>query len=132
MKARIWSMFKRCWLICSIGVLLFTIGIYDGTLATQNTISVMHYGMLFLCAPVAPLISIVVVLIGFFLNEVGIHIYFVIPTNYPTFVIEWLVFFVVGYVQWFVLLPCLWHKWKARQASAPLPEPGKRGLDKPV
>ena len=132
MKARIWSMFKWCWLICSIGVLLFTLRIYDGTLATENTKSVMYYGMLFLCAPVGPLIITVVVLIFFFLNEVGIRIYFVIPTNYPTLVIEWLVFFVVGYVQWFVLLPWLWHKRKARQASAPLPEPGKRGLDKPV
>ena len=31
----------------------------------------------------------------------------------------WMGFFVAGYVQWFVLLPWLWRKWKARQAGEP-------------
>ena len=33
----------------------------------------------------------------------------------------WLAFFVAGYVQWFVLLPWLWHKWKGRQARSATP-----------
>lgn len=28
---------------------------------------------------------------------------------------------VAGYLQWFVLLPWLWRKWKARRAGGPTP-----------
>lgn len=31
----------------------------------------------------------------------------------------WMGFFVVGYLQWFVLLPWLWRKWKAARARGP-------------
>lgn len=33
----------------------------------------------------------------------------------------WLAFFVAGYVQWFVLLPWLWRKWKGRCACSTTP-----------
>ena len=117
MSARVWSVFKWCWLICSIGVLLLTLAIYDGTPATRDAELVLLYGMLFLCFPVSQLVAVIFWLIGFFV-ETTMH-KLAIPTSYLTLVIEWLVLFIAGYLQWFVLLPWLWRKWKARQAGGP-------------
>ncbi len=33
--------------------------------------------------------------------------------SYLSLTIEWATYFVFGYLQWFVLVPWLWQKWKA-------------------
>jgi hypothetical protein len=119
MTAHIWPVFKWCWLACSVGLLLLTLSIYDGTPATRDAELVLLYGMLFLCFPVSQLVALVFWLICL-LIAATMH-EFSIPVSYSTLVIEWLVLFIAGYFQWFVLLPWLWRKWKARRAGGAAP-----------
>jgi len=44
----------------------------------------------------------------------------------------WLTLTVAGYVQWFVLLPRLWRKWKARRANALEPPPTATPMEQRV
>jgi hypothetical protein len=119
MSAQVSSVLKWFWLSCSIGVLLLTFAIFDGTPATRDAEVVLLYGMLVLCFPVGQLVVVIFWLVGL-LIETTMH-KLVIPAGYLTLVVEWLIFFAAGYVQWFVLLPWLWRKWKARRERSAAP-----------
>lgn len=117
MNIRLGIVFKWCWVISSISLLLFTLAIYDGTPETQDAELVLLYGMLFLCFPASQLVAIIFWLVVSFI-EIAMH-QFTIPTSYSLLVIEWLIFFTAGYTQWFVLLPWLWRKWRERCSESP-------------
>ena len=41
-----------------------------------------------------------------------------IALSYAWLTVQWLLFVLAGYVQWFVLVPWLWRKWKASRSGA--------------
>ena len=44
-----------------------------------------------------------------------------IGSNYVGFIVMWFSFFAMGYLQWFLLLPWLWRRWKIRHAQIATP-----------
>ncbi len=113
MNCRLTLAAKVGWLLLATGVFLFSLWIYDGTSATQDAELILAYGMLTLSFPASQVVLLILGAIGYLAETWGGS--FSIPMNYLTLVLEWLVFLGAGYMQWFVLLPWLWRKWKMRQ-----------------
>lgn len=97
---------KVVWVLCSVVVLAVTLSSYAPGPASDAGIFLV-YGMLILAFPggflVAGLFALVVVL----QEQLGLPLLDVIDSNYIGFCVMWLAFFIVGYLQWFVLLPRL-------------------------
>jgi len=106
---------KAIWVTLAAIVLLVTLYGFDGK--PNSDIGVfLARSMLALAFPSSLLIA------GVFAGiSIGVEKFFsmVIPTSYWWIGITWLCFFVVGYLQWFVLVPWLWRKWKSRRADGP-------------
>ena len=102
---------KLGWSLLAVGVLFFTLFLYDGTPATSDAELILVYGMLTLSFPASLIISLVLSVIGYLVGVWGGN--FSIPFNHLIIVVEWLVFLGLGYLQWFVFLPWLWHKLKS-------------------
>jgi len=101
------------WAGATVLVLAITLYAFDGT---SNSDIGIFFGwcMLALSFPGSLLIPLVHVAL-----YDGLSI--MIETSYLSLVLDWLGFFVIGYVQWFVLLPWLWRKCKARRARSVAP-----------
>jgi hypothetical protein len=96
MAIRIGPVFKWCWIAFSLGVLLLALSVYYAH-ATQYAEMVLFYGILISCFPTIQLLMVVFWLIAF------CDVRYVLA-------ILWLFWFIVGFLQWFVLLPWLWRK----------------------
>lgn len=105
---------KIVWVLCSIAVLVVTLTRYAPASASDIGVFLV-YGMLFLAFPVSLLVAGLFALLALLQEQLGVPLLDLIGSNYVGFLVMWLVFFVAGYVQWFVLLPWLWRKWKAAQ-----------------
>ncbi len=110
---------KVSWLLFAIGILLFTLHLYDGTPATRDAELILLYGMMALSFPASQVVALILGAIGYLSEMWGESLS--IPSNYLTLVAEWLVFLGVGYLQWFVLLPWLWRRWKSRRVKPASP-----------
>lgn len=111
---------KIVWVICSVAVLVVTLARYAP--GPSSDIGVfLAYGMLFLAFPVSLLIAGLLAFLALIQEQSGVPLLDLIGSNYLGFSVMWLVFFVAGYMQWFVLLPWLWRKWKARRAKGAAP-----------
>jgi uncharacterized membrane protein YedE/YeeE len=76
--------------------------------------SVLGYFMLVLCFPSGWISLALIKLVQTIASATTGK---VIPTSYAWLTVEWLVFLVTGYVQWFVLLPWLLRKWQTRRVG---------------
>lgn len=108
---------KLGWLILAVGILMFTLYLYDGTPATRDAELILVYSMLALAFPASQVVTLTLAAIGYVAEASGKS--FSIPTTYLTIIVEWVVFLCAGYFQWFVLLPWLWRRWKVRRAHSP-------------
>lgn len=97
------------WIGFSLFVLVATISYYDGKPFSDIWIF-LTWLMLILSFPAGLAVSAAHYALGFAFS-------ITIETSYLSLALEWLVYFVLGYLQWFVLLPWLWRKWKARRVS---------------
>lgn len=102
---------KIVWILCSVAVLAVTLARYEPGLASDIGIFLV-YGMLFLAFPSSLLVAGIFALISMLQDQLGVPFLDAIGSNYFGFCVMWFAFFVVGYLQWFVLLPWLWRKWK--------------------
>lgn len=109
---------KIVWVLCSVAVLAVTLTRYAPDSASDIGIFLV-YGMLFLAFPVSLLVAALVALLALLQEQLGVPLLDLISSNYVGFSVMWLMFFIAGYVQWFVLLPWLWRKWKSRRAGGP-------------
>jgi len=102
---------RALWGVGSLLVLVVTISSYDGKPFSDIWVFLTWF-MLILSFPAGLAVSAAHYALGTaFLTTV--------ETSYLSLALEWLVYFSLGYVQWFVLLPWLWRKWKAsRERSA--------------
>lgn len=115
MNSRLALTTKVVWLLMANGILIFTLHLYDGTPATRDAELILLYGMLILSFPASQIVLLILGAIGYLVELCGGKIS--VPINYLTLVVDWLVFLIVGYLQWFVLLPWLWRKLKTSRVS---------------
>jgi hypothetical protein len=104
---------KVGWSLLSIGVLFFTLHLYDGTPSTSDAELILVYGMMTLSFPASLIISIILSVTDYLAGAWGGNLS--IPLNHLTIIIEWLVFLGLGYLQWFVFLPWAWYKFRSRK-----------------
>lgn len=111
---------KIVWVLCSVAVLALTLVRYAPGPASEIGIFLV-YGMLFLAFPVSLLVAGLFTLLALLQEQLGAPLLDLIGSNYVGLCVMWLVFFVAGYAQWFVLLPWLWRKWKAKRTGGAAP-----------
>lgn len=113
MPTMLFKFAKAIWITLGVIVLFVTLYRFDGK--PNSDIGVfLAWSMLALAFPSSLLVA------GAFTGiSIAAESFFstVIPTSYWWIAITWLCFFVVGYLQWFVLLPWLWHKWRAQRTT---------------
>jgi hypothetical protein len=97
-------------------VLVMTLFLYDPRTASDADL-ILVYGMLGLAFPSGFLVAAFVALLAYAEEATGVAI---VNANYGrgTIALIWLCFVVVGYFQWFMLLPWLTRKWRARHGDA--------------
>lgn len=100
--------FRTMWVALTACVLVVALYGFDGK---QNSdIGVfLAWMMVGLTAPLGLLVPLVHVCLyeAFLLS---------IPTSYLSLSLDWLGFFVLGYLQWFKLVPLLIRRWKCRNS----------------
>jgi len=104
---------RAIWTIVALIVLLVTLYGFDGKPSSDIGV-LLAWSTLALAFPVSLLVALILAGISIASEQVFSA---VIPTSYWWIAISWLCFFVAGYWQWFVLLPWLWRKWKARRSA---------------
>jgi hypothetical protein len=105
------------WTLCAFLVLLVTLVAYDGTPNSDAEI-LLGYAMLALSFPSGLIIAIAYGLLGRVIYAVSGHVF---TTSYASIIVVWLIFSIAGYLQWFVLLPLLWRRLKARREGGATP-----------
>jgi len=97
---------KILWMILSVLVLLISLYSYDGS---QNSdIGIFYsWSMLILSFPAGLIVSALYVVMYDVFS-------IVIQTSYLSIIIDWSLFFILGYLQWFVLIPALIKKYKSK------------------
>ena len=106
---------KWLWGLGAFLALLVSLVAYDGK-PNSDADLLLGYAMLTLSFPLGLVLAAASSLLGQIAYAATGHIF---TTSYASLVVTWLVFFIAGYLQWVVLLPWLWRKWKARQAGGP-------------
>ena len=101
---------KAVWIAIALVVFFVTVVYFDGKKYSDIWVF-LTWSMLILSFPASVLVSLVHKVLG-----VGLSM--TITTSYTSLVIEWAAYFVLGYLQWFVLFPLLWRKWKRRRSQA--------------
>ena len=97
---------KSLWIAATVFVLAVTLYAYDGK--PNSDIGIFFaWCMLFLSFPVGLLVSLAHVALYDGLSVT-------IETSYLSFIVDWLGFFVLGYLQWFKLVPYLIDKLRAQ------------------
>ena len=104
---------RWAWAVCAFLVLLVALVMYDGT-PNSDADLFLGYAMLALSLPIGLMLALVLTLLGQMTYAATGYVF---TTSYFSILVTWLFFFAVGYVQWFVLLPLLWRKWKVRQQA---------------
>lgn len=129
MVVKVVQIVKIVWVLCSVAVLAVTLTRFAPDSASDIGIFLI-YGMLFLAFPVSLPVAALFALLALLQEQLGVPLLELISSNYVGFSVMWLVFFIAGYVQWFVLLPWLWRKLqparcppstKAQRAPSPKP-----------
>ena len=111
---RAYVLAKWSWVACSFAVLLAALYFYDGKRNSDADV-LLAYGMLALAFPGGFLLSSVVGLVGY----LAYSMYgYVLQVSYWSIAVTWLCFFIVGYWQWFKLLPWLVRRIRERQQRA--------------
>lgn len=107
----IYRALKWLWMLAALIVLLVSLVTYNGE-SNSDADVLLAYGMLGLSFPIGLVVSIAAGFLGRIDYELTGHISAV---SYSSIIMNWLVFFVVGYMQWFMLVPQLWRRWKAKR-----------------
>lgn len=95
---------KVLWVGGSLFVLFVTLFFYDGKPLSDIWIFLTRL-MVILSFPAGLAVSIMHYALGAVFS-------ITVETSYLSLALEWFMYFVLGYIQWFVLLPWLWRKGK--------------------
>lgn len=108
---------KWLWVLGSLLALLVSLVAYDGK-PNSDADLLLGYAMLTLSFPLGLVLAAGLSLLAQVAHAATGYVF---QTSYASIVVTWLVFFVAGYMQWFVLLPWLWRKRKAKRAGGAAP-----------
>jgi hypothetical protein len=97
---------KAGWIALAVVALLVTLYGFDGKTDSEVWI-ILTWSMLVLSFPASLIVSLARLILSM-----------AIETSYLSLVVEWVTYFILGYWQWFVLLPWLWRRWKTRRGAA--------------
>jgi hypothetical protein len=103
---------KIIWILCAVSVLAVTLARYSPDPGTDIGVF-LAYGMLILAFPSSLLVIGLLTLLVMLQDRSGIQFLDALGSNYVSYSLLWLAFFIAGYLQWFALIPFLWRKWKA-------------------
>ena len=106
MRLSVFILLRLIWIALAVMVLFITLFFYDGK-TNSDVDTILAYGMFILSFPIGLLMAIFAGGIGYVANSLYGY---VVPVSYLTIAIGWILFFVVGYLQWFVLVPFIWSK----------------------
>ena len=104
------SWLKSAWVLVAASVLVASLLLYDGKPNSDAEI-LLGYAMLALSFPLGVALTAGLSFFARILFETTGYIF---TTSYVSMFAAWLMLFIVGYLQWFVLLPRLWRKRKRR------------------
>lgn len=93
---------KFIWVVIALLVLSISLYAYDGKSYSDIWIF-LTWSMLILSFPAGLLVSMTHFLLGQFFS-------LTVMTSYVSLTLEWAVYFSLGYLQWFILLPYLFKK----------------------
>ncbi len=100
---------KAAWIGMSVFVLFITLTLLTFSIGDDADIwEFLAWGMLFISFPFGLLIS-------FLDMEWTLGLSKITEVSSFPFVTNWLVYFALGYLQWFILLPWAWRKWRTRR-----------------
>lgn len=97
---------RATWIGIAVLMLLTTLFAFDGKPNSDAEV-VLAWSMLLLSFPSGLLVPLCHVFLNDYLS-VTVHV------SYLSIAIDWLGLAGLGYVQWFVLVPWIWRKWRAR------------------
>ena len=97
---------KIVWIAAATFSLFFTLYAFDGK-PNSDIGPLFAWSMVALSFPAGLLVQLV---------HIALYDWFsiAVKTSYFSLLIDGASFLLMGYLQWFVLLPWLWRKWKAR------------------
>lgn len=101
---------KGLWIVGTITVLLVTLYAYDGKPNSDIEV-LLAWAMIFLSFPSGLIFAGLFSLVADSLNRL---FNIVIHTSYVSLVLSWMGFLLLGYLQWFKLIPWLVRKFQAR------------------
>lgn len=108
------AIFLILWLVAVASIFVWTMVSYYAQVAPQLKYEILlRHGLLMLVLTL-PSGWIVTALVGAIVSLVGLDL-----AGMADALLVSLTCAVAGYLQWFVLLPWLWRKWKARRAGGP-------------
>lgn len=119
-KEMIHRALKWLWVLGSLLALVVSLAAYDGK-PNSDADLLLGYAMLTLSFPLGLVLAAALSLLGQIAYATTGYVF---TTSYASIAVTWLVFFVAGYLQWFVLLPWLWRKWKVRRERSVETAPG--------
>ncbi|MBZ0250454.1 MAG: hypothetical protein K8F93_12440 [Burkholderiales bacterium] len=93
-----WSAVRWLWIALSLLLLIATMFLFDGS-ANSDADIVLGYGLLVLSFPTGPILA---ALDGYLGRAIFSAFGLISTTTYATLTITWLIYTVVGYLQWFV------------------------------
>ncbi len=103
---------KVLWIALCIVVLCITLYFYDGK-PNSDISDFLVWTMVLLTFPLGLVIGLLIGWISFLLYEsTGV----MSSVSYGMLFIAWLIFFIVGYLQWFKMIPLLIQKIKSRSS----------------
>ena len=111
---------KLAWVLIAFAALVASLILFDGRPNSDADI-LLGYAMLALSFPMGMLMAATLSVLARMLVEAGGYVF---TTSYLALIVEWLVFFIVGYLQWFVLVPRVWRWWETRRAHTTSPKSG--------
>lgn len=105
---------RLAWVLLACAVLAASLLLYDGRPNSDADV-LLGYAMLTLSFPIGAALAAGIGILGRVLFETMGYVF---TTSYASMVVVWLVFFVAGYLQWFVFVPKLLGWLHARRTSA--------------
>lgn len=115
---------RSIWIILSLAVLLYCQYVFDGK-PNSDAEEVLIILMLILSIPASFVAGAIAVGVAFSFERL---MHSPLQTTRLEMLFTWALFFAVGYVQWFMLVPRVWSKWTQRRAHSEGPELKRSGL----
>ena len=111
------GMLKFAWLLLSGAVLAVTLALYNPTTGSDADL-ILVYGMLVLAFPSAFLVAGMIAFASYAIDTLHLQSLSGLSYGRLSITLTWIVMVIVGYVQWFLVLPAFFSKLRARRRQA--------------